>query len=355
MSTMLAALYYGAGDVRLEQLARPVPAAGEALVRVRYCGICGSDLRSYLKAPPPGKFPLPRVLGHEFSGTVAALGAEVSGFELGDRVAVGPATSCGGCFYCRKGAPTLCLNAQDYGTSQPGAFAEYVLVPARLVSQGGLVSIPDQLSDQQAALIEPLGTCFHGMVTRGHLQPGETVAVIGDGTIGLIQVMLAKHLGAGTVICAGHHDDRLEYARRFGAQITINTYREDLMEAVHGATEGMGADLVMISVPNPRAFAEAIPLARGDGRIVIFGGVPKGSTTELDSNTVHYSELTITGSFNCSVQEFRQATALASELPLAELVTHRVPLARIVDGFELMAAKSGLKVLVEMQNPQSSP
>jgi len=354
MSTMLAALYYGAGDLRLEQAPRPVPSSGEALVRVRFCGICGSDLRSYLKSSPPGKFPLPRILGHEFSGMVAELGAGVSGFHLGDRVAVGPATSCGQCFYCRKGAPTLCLNAQDFGTSQPGAFAEYVLVPARLVSQGGLVRIPDHLSDEQAALIEPLATCYHGVVTRGRLQAGEAVVVIGDGTIGLIQVMLAKHLGAGTVICAGHHDDRLEFARRFGAHIAINTHHEDLKGAVQGATEGMGADLVMISVPNPRAFAEAIPLARGDGRIVIFGGVPKGSSIELDPNVVHYSELTITGSFNCSVPEFREATALAGELPLAELVTHYVPLARIVDGFELMAAKRGLKVLVDMQHPQPS-
>ncbi len=354
MATMMAAMYYGAGDMRVEQVARPTPGPGEVLVRVHRCGICGSDLRTYRKAPPPGGFPVPRILGHEFAGTVAELGDGVTAVGQGDRVAAAPATSCGQCFYCRKGAPTLCLNAQDFGTSQAGAFAEYVLIPARLVSQGGLVAIPDHLSDDEAALIEPLGTCVHGMVTRGHLQPGETVVVIGDGTIGLIQVMLAKHLGAGTVICAGHHDDRLEHARRFGAQVAVNTHHDDLQPAVDDASGGMGADLVMISVPNPQAFQQALPLVRGDGRMVVFGGVPKGSTTQLDPNIVHYEEVTITGSFNCNVQEFREAATLASQLPLAELVTHRVALARILDGFELMAAKSCLKVLVDMEGPRPS-
>lgn len=354
MPTMMAAMYYGAGDIRVEQVPRPDPGEGEVLVRVHLCGICGSDLRTYRKAPPPGGFPVPRILGHEFSGTVAELGDGVAGFRRGARVAAAPATSCGECFYCRRGAPTLCPNAQDFGTSQPGAFAEHVLIPARLVSQGGLVKIPDHVSDEEAALIEPLGTCLHGMVTRGGLQSGESVVIVGDGTIGLIQVMLAKHLGASTVVCAGHHDDRLEWARHLGAQITVNTHHETLKEAVDGATGGMGADLVMVSVPNPQAFEQSISLVRGDGRIVLFGGVPQGSTAQVEPNSIHYRELTVTGSYNCNTEEFRKAAEMASHLPLAELVTDRVPLERIVEGFEVMAAKDCLKVLVETRGAEAS-
>jgi L-iditol 2-dehydrogenase len=174
------------------------------------------------------------------------------------------------------------------------------------------------------------------------------VVVIGDGAIGLIQVMLARHVGARTVICAGHHDDRLEYARRFGAQIVANTHHEDLETIVAEVTEGQGADLVMVSVPNPLAFREALPLVRGGGRIVLFGGVPKGSKTEVESNYIHYREVTITGSFNCCVEEFRLVAEMAADLPLEAVVSHKVPLARILQGFEIMAAKSGLRVLVDM-------
>ncbi len=154
MATMKAALYYGKGDIRLEEVPRPVPAPGEVLVRVRYCGICGSDLRSYLRGSPPGDLPVPRILGHEFAGQVAELGAGVKGLEVGDRVAAAPATVCEECFYCRRGVPTLCLNALDFGTTHNGAQAEYVLIPELLVAQGGLVKLPPEMSYEKAALLE---------------------------------------------------------------------------------------------------------------------------------------------------------------------------------------------------------
>jgi len=347
MATMWAAMYYGKGDIRLEKIPRPVPGPGEVLMHVHYCGICGSDARSYQKGPPPGNFPLPRIMGHEFSGQVAELGPGVQGFHVGERVAAAPATSCGYCFYCRRGALTLCLNAKDFGTSHNGAQAEYALVLARMVELGGQVALPDDLTDEKAALIEPVGTCYRGLVTRGRLAPGETVVVVGDGAIGLIQVMLARHLGAATVVCAGHHPDRLEMARRFGAQITVNTHQDDLKAVVQQATEGMGADLVMVSVPNVAAFQQALPTVRGDGRLVVFGGVPRGSTTEFDPNVVHYGELTVTGSFNCAVEEFRHVAEIAGSLPLDELISHRVRLGRIIEGYGALASKDGLKVLVD--------
>jgi L-iditol 2-dehydrogenase len=347
MAKMWAAMYYGKGDIRLEEVPRPVPGPGEVLMHVHYCGICGSDARSYQKGPPPGNFPMPRIMGHEFSGQVAELGAGVHGFRVGDRVAAAPATSCGQCFYCRKGALTLCLNAKDYGTSHNGAQAEYALVLARMVEQGGLVALPDELTDEKAALIEPAGTCYHGMVTRGRLAAGEAVVVVGDGAIGLIQVMLARHLGAGIIVCAGHHDARLAMARRFGAEITVNTHHDDLASIVRRATEGMGADLVMVSVPNVTAFEQALLAVRGDGRLVLFGGVPRGSTTDFDPNVVHYGELAVVGSFNCNVDEFRHVAQIARSLPLEELISHQVPLARIIEGYEALASKDALKVLVD--------
>ncbi|MGC8786890.1 MAG: alcohol dehydrogenase catalytic domain-containing protein, partial [Anaerolineae bacterium] len=286
MATMMAAMYYGKGDIRVEEVPRPVPAPGEVLVRVRYCGICGSDSRSYQRGSPPGNLPIPRVLGHEFAGQVAELGEGVQGFQIGERVAAAPATACGECFYCRRGSPTLCLNALDFGTTHNGAQAEYVLIPALLVAQGGLVKLPEEISYERAALLEPVGTCVRGLRTQGQLQKGETVVVIGDGALGLIQVALASHLGAGKVICAGHHEERLAQARRWGAQITVNTHQEALLPIVRDVTEGMGADLVMVSVPNAQALQEGLPLVRGGGRLVVFGGVPRGSTVPIEPNLI---------------------------------------------------------------------
>ena len=295
----------------------------------------------------PGNLPLPRILGHEFSGEVVEVGSGVTGLPPGARVTAAPASACGQCLYCQRGSPTLCLNALDFGTTQNGAHAEYVLIPAPLVAQGGLVPIPEEVSFEKAALMEPLGTCWRGLQVRGRLRHGESVVVVGDGTIGLIQVMLAHHLGAGKVLCAGHHDERLALARRWGADFTVNTSHRDLQQAVREATGGTGADLVVVSVPDAAAAQQALGLVRGGGRVVAFSGVPRGNHVLVDPNLVHYGELTVFGSFNCTVEEFRQAVEVAVNLPLEELVTHRVPLVQVLDGYQLMARKAGLKVLVE--------
>jgi L-iditol 2-dehydrogenase len=355
MATMTAAQFYGKGDIRVEQVQRPVPGSGDVLVQVRCSGICGSDLRAFLKGSSTGAFPIPRILGHEFSGQVAEVGPGVTGFRRGDRVAAAPANSCGQCFNCQRGSPTLCLNALDFGTTQPGAHAEYVLIPAPLVAQGGLVASPDDISYEKASMLEPLGTCLHGLRTRGRLQKGEVVVIIGDGPIGLIQVMLARALGASMVICAGHHADRLECARRWGAHLAIDSHHQDLKEAVQGVTGGMGADLVVVSVPAAQPSQEALCLVRGGGRVVIFGGVPRGSTVPLDPNVIHYQEICLIGALNCTVQEYRECLGLAGHLPLDEVITHRVPLTRILDGYELLANRVALKAVVEIPDGISLP
>jgi L-iditol 2-dehydrogenase len=264
------------------------------------------------------------------------------------RRSAAPATWCGHCFYCRHDAKALCLEPIDFGSTHPGALAEYVLIPALMVEQGGLVVVADDVSMEKASLLEPLGTCLRGLVTQGRLQPGQTVLVVGDGPIGLIQVMLAVHLGAGTVICAGHHSERLALALRFGARLVVNTLSKELRPIVLGETEGRGADLVLSAVPSHEALQECLDLVRGAGRLVIFGGVARGSTIQVDPNTVHYGETVITGSYNCTIEEFRQATELARHLPLQEIVDHRVPLLKIREGFDLMQERHSLKVLVTM-------
>ena len=346
MQRMKAARFYAQGDIRVEDIPVPEASPGEVLVRVRMCGICGSDLRTLQHGSSGGRYRTPRTLGHEFSGVVEAIGDGLAGFHPGDRVAAAPASACGACEPCRHGAPTLCANALDFGTTQDGAHAEYVIIPAALVTQGGLVRLPNDLSDEKASLLEPLGTCYRGLTTRGRMRPGETIVILGDGPIGLIQVMLAKALGAGAVVCVGHHSDRLALARELGAS-AVEAGTRDVSMALRSAIGVAGADLVVVSAPSPEAVEQSTSLVRGGGRVVVFGGVPRGSTVEIDPNRVHYGELEIIGSLNCTTEEFRAGVEYARRLPLDRLITHRVPLDRILEGYQKLADRVALKVVVE--------
>ena len=346
---MLSARYYGKEDIRVEKINMPLPQTGEVLVKVAVCGICGSDLRTFSRGSSLSDLPVPRTLGHEFAGTVAALGESVTGFSIGDRVSATPASSCGECYYCRKEMPTLCLDTLDFGTTQAGAFAEYVIIPAPIIQQDGLVKISDEISIEKASMLEPLGTCVRGLITQADLQPGESVVIIGDGPIGGIQVMLSKYLGSKKIICAGHHDDRLSYAKKWGADITINSGKENMVEVILNETDGMGADLVVVSVPSAKIIEDACTLVRGGGRLVIFGGVPIGNTVTLDPNIIHYKEVKLMGTYNCTPQEFKNAVKIANHIPLEELISTTVTLENIREGFSTLAKRQAMKVLVTMQ------
>ena len=351
MATMTAAQFYGKGDIRLGQIPRPEPGAGDVLVKVFGCGICGSDLRLFERGPVSDTmagWPLPRTLGHEFSGEVVQLGEGVQGFRLGDRVSAAPATWCGECFYCRRGAKTLCMNPIDFGSTHMGAFAEYVIIPSLMVEQGGLVLLPDNVSFERGSLLEPLGTCVRGLLTKGELKSDQRVVIVGDGPIGLIQVMLAKHIGAGWILCVGHHDDRLARALQLGADQVLNSKVANAQRAVYDLTEGMGADLIIVSVPSVEANQEFLKLVRGGGRFVIFGGVPRENVLSVDPNFIHYSEIVLTGSYNCTVEEFRRARDLSRDLALEETISHKITLDQIHEGFEIINRREGLKVFISM-------
>ena len=352
MARMRAARFHGREDVRVEQVERPSPEPGEALVRVWGCGICGSDVRLFRQGPVASmmdRWPVPRILGHEFSGVVEELGSGTSGLRAGDRVAAAPATWCGQCFYCRKGARTLCLEPIDFGSTHPGGLAEYVCIPAELIRQGGLVVVPDSIGLDRAAMLEPLGTCIRGLCTQGALSEGNSVLIIGDGPIGLIQVQLARLLGAGPILLAGHHEARLQQGQLLGADETFDSRSPDFLDRVRELTEGRGVDLVVSSVPSQTALEHAAVLVRGGGRIVLFAGVGRGSAWGVSPNRIHYEEITIVGSYNCTIEEFRQGAELATALNLEAVIDQRLPLADCVEGFNLMADRRALKVLVEMR------
>src|SRR5580658_2861999 len=244
-ATMQAAVYRGVSDVRLETVAVPKIGPKEILLKVHTCGVCGTDLKKIAT----GSHSAPRIFGHETSGMVAAVGADVTRFQPGDRVVVFHHIPCGECFYCQHKTFAQCSTYKKVGCTagfEPsgGGFAEYVRVMDWIVEKG-TVRIADGISYEQACFVEPVNTCMKGIEAL-RLHPGESVLVIGQGPIGLILATLAKRAGA-RVITSDLHPARLTIANSFGLNLTIDASKTDAGQAVRGMTEGRGADAVILA------------------------------------------------------------------------------------------------------------
>jgi L-iditol 2-dehydrogenase len=345
--TMLAAVFHGPRDLRLEALPRPVAGPGEVVLRVHSCGVCGSDLRTYLRGPSH-RYQVPGVLGHEFIGTVVELGRGVEAVPLGSRATAARAIPCGACMACRRGDENLCSELLDFGTNIAGAFAQYVRIPARSLAAGALVIVDDALPDAAAVLGEPIGCCLRGL-RRGRVGPGSTVVVIGDGPIGLTHVVLAHDLGAARVICLGQNPSRLDAIARAGAETIAVDGGPDPVQLVRAALGGGLADTVVAATPDSRAVETAVELVRDGGTVVAFGGLAGDPSVTIDANRLHYGEWTLVGSFNCTTAEFREAIELAGRLDTSLFEASHYPLDEIVEAFEAAATRRTLKAVISME------
>jgi len=327
-------------DAGLIELPKPVPAPGELLIRVKACGVCGTDLHIY-----EGEFPvpLPRVPGHEFSGEVVEVGEGVKDFSEGDRVAVDPNIHCDSCYYCRRGRFNYCVNWQGIGLNRHGAYAEYVTVPVKNVYR-----VPDGLSYEAAAFMEPLACCIHG-VDRVRAAPGENVAIFGLGPIGLLHVQLARLSGASKIIGIDLVDERLSMAEKLGADLTVNAAKEDPVKAIKQATRGHGVDVVVEASGSLKAFSQAIKVLDNTGRMLVFGVAPEGAKVEVEPFEIYRREISIVGSFTNPLTNERALKLLASgAVKVSPLITHKVGLKDVLTVFQAMKArdKKLLKALV---------
>lgn len=339
MSTMRVPVFKGQGRLVYED--RPVPhieQPTDVLVRVEACGICGTDL-NILAVPAAHKATPNIIIGHEGVGVVEQIGPGVTGLRPGDRVVVAPRLTCGECAYCRRGLDNQCTNYQTIGTTVDGAFAPWLRAPAR-----ALFKISAAVPRDDAALFEPL-SCVVGAVQRTPVQPGDSVAVIGAGPMGLLFAQMYRLLGAGQVIVADIAPFRLEFAREMGVDIALNPAEVDLPAAVKEHT-GLGADVVVDAVGNQ--MAAAIQLARRGGHVLLFGLRPHDNPP-VNQYTITRHDLTLHGAF-VGLKPFEQTVKLleSRRLQPSALVTHRLPLAELERGVELMRAGQGMKVLVEM-------
>ncbi|PYV72115.1 MAG: Zn-dependent alcohol dehydrogenase [Acidobacteria bacterium] len=347
-STMLAAVYRGVNDVRLETVAVPEIAPGEILVKVHTCGICGTDLKKIAT----GSHSAPRIFGHETSGTVVAVGPEVTRFVTGDRVMVFHHIPCGRCYYCRHKTFAQCETYKKVGCTagfEPsgGGFAEYVRVMDWIVEKG-TVPIPEGTSFEQACFVEPVNTCMKG-IERMALESGETVLVIGQGPIGIILSVLAKRAGA-TVITSDLYEPRLTMGKDFGLDNAINASRADVVAEVRSRTEGRGADASILAVGSNGLIRTAMEVVRPGGRVLLFAQT-QHSETVFDPAVVCVDEKTLIGSYSASVDLQQQSVDLVMgrEMVLERLISHHFPLTRAVEALQLAAnpQPDSMKIVIQ--------
>lgn len=345
---MKVARFYAPGDIRLEDAEEPRPGPDEVKIRVRQCSTCGTDVKIFNH----GHHHLvpPRVIGHEIAGEVVEVGADVGGWAPGDRVQVIAAVPCGVCPDCTRGRLTICPNQTSMGYHYDGGFAEYLVVPRAVLAVDGLNRIPDGVDFAAASVAEPLACVLNGQELAG-VGPGDDVVVVGAGPIGCLHVRLARARGARRVYLVELNRARLDMsANAVDPDAAVCGSEVDAVDEVRKLTDGRGVDVVITAAASGAAQEDALQMAARSGRLSFFGGLPKDKPTiTLDSNLVHYRELTIVGANGSSPAHNKQALELIASggVPVSDLITHRLRLAELHDALELVASGQAIKVTIE--------
>ena len=349
---MRAAVYRGVNDVRVETVPVPAIGAGELLIRVATCGICGTDLKKI----HTGSHAAPRIFGHETAGTVAAVGAGAGNFRVGERVMVFHHIPCRACFYCRKRTFAQCATYKRVGVTagfEPagGGFAEYVRVMDWIVRDGGVVRVPDGVPLEQAAFVEPVNTCLKGVKMLG-LEADDTVLVIGQGPIGILLATLAARTGA-TVLTSDLYAERHRIAAGFGLRHPMDAGKEDVATRARAATEGRGADAVMVAVGGNGLIGTAMDAVRPGGKVMLFAQTQHGEAS-FDPGAVCMDEKSLIGSYSAAVDIQDEGARLvldgyANGFDLTRLISHRFPLEQAVEAIQVAShpTAQSMKIMIE--------
>ena len=338
---MRVAVYYNNRDVRLEQMAVPIIGPGELLVRVRASGICGSDLMEWYRIK---KAPL--VLGHEMAGEIMEIGEEIDNFHIGDRVFVSHHVPCGKCRYCLAGHQSVCdvLRTSHF---DPGGFAEYIRVP-KINVQLGTFRLPEEITFDEGSFIEPLA-CVVRAQRFARLSPGQTVIVIGSGISGLLHIQLARARGAGRIIATDISDFRVKAASRFGADATIRG-SEEVANKVRELNDGRLADLVIVCTGAMPAIQQAVKSIDRGGTLLFFAPTAAGVDVPIPLFDFWRDEISVVTSYAGSGQDLVESIELirTREVRVADMITHRLPLADTARGFLLAAnGQESIKVIID--------
>jgi L-iditol 2-dehydrogenase len=340
---MRAMVFHGPGDLRAEELPVPVPGPGEVVVKIEAALTCGTDVKTLRRGHPVMIPRVPTVFGHEFAGTIVAVGAGVPRLRAGDRVAAANSAPCGACRFCLLGRPNLCEDLLFVN----GAYGEYIALPPRLVARN-VVRLGHGCTAARAAFAEPLACALLG-VERARVESGQSVVVFGHGPLGCLLAMVAAERKA-RVIVVGKAGWRLERVRALGVGECLDaTGRADVVGDVRAATGGHGADVTFDATGRPEVWEQAMRAVGRGGSVVFFGGCAPGTTVQLDTRRAHYEELTLLGAFHHTPDAIRRAVELLESgavVPDA-LITARMGLDGVERALELMSRGEALKVLIE--------
>ncbi|HTS75325.1 MAG TPA: alcohol dehydrogenase catalytic domain-containing protein [Bryobacteraceae bacterium] len=335
---MTAAVLYGKEQLQIERVDVPRIGPGDVLVRVRAALTCGTDVKVFQRGYHARMIQPPALFGHELAGDVVAMGKNVRGFRVGQRVVAANSAPCGECYFCRHDQENLC----DDLLFNNGAYAEYIRIPERIVKKN-LYEVPAHVTYQDAALIEPLACVLRGLEESG-LRPGDTIAIIGLGPIGMMFVKLAKAVYHSRVIAIGRRQTQLDRARSLGAdEVVENRDGSDVLGPVRAMTGGHGADVVIEAVGLPEVWQLAISLLRRGGVVNFFGGCPSGTEIKLDTNLLHYSELTCKASFHHTPDLVRKALDVVSRgyITAKDMVNRVEPLANLLEVMQHLMSHNG--------------
>ncbi|MEM2983642.1 MAG: zinc-binding dehydrogenase [Candidatus Jordarchaeaceae archaeon] len=345
-ATMRAARFYKAGEpLTIEELPIPKIGAGEVLIKVKACGICGTDVHIARDGTiPPAKTPI--TLGHEIAGEIAEIGEGVEGWKIGDKVLVISSITCGACYACRSGREALCVNAQILGLHVDGGLADYLKIPKNC-----LTKIPEGVPFEQAAIIDDaVATPYHAIITRGNLRLGETVAIFGCGGLGSHAIQIAKLAGASKIIAIDVSDEILERSKMLGADFTINSAKEKTGKRISEITEGKGVDLALEFVGMATTIDRAVKSIRKGGRAVIVGIGPE--KIELVSPYIFvYCEDQVLGSFGSNKEEIDRILELIKmkKLDLSRSISQMLKLEQVNEGLERLEKKVGNPIRIVIQ------
>jgi L-iditol 2-dehydrogenase len=345
---MKAVVYGGVGQFHIQDVPEPELEAGGLIGRVECCGICGTDYKLYHVFNP--RFPVGSILGHEFVAEVIEVSDEAEGFSIGDRVTMATTVPCGECWLCGRGLGNMCPEAKCVGAAYQGAFAEYIPLAAHAVRLGNVLKVPDGLSSKAAALTEPL-SCVINAQAEADVGEGMSVVVVGAGPLGCMHIEVARARGASQLIVVQRSRPRCELVRAFGVDAVICSLDHDPVARVRELTDGHGADRVIVCAPDRGAQEQSIQLACKGGVVSLFASLPRGaSDITFDSRVIHYGQIAVVGCSDSRPEHALEALRLleSGAVDADKIITHDIPLDRILDGIGIMKQKVGLKVLVRV-------
>jgi L-iditol 2-dehydrogenase len=344
---MKAIVYHSAGDLRFEILPKPHNNPQELLVKIDACAVCGTDLKSYRHGNP--RIKPPSVIGHEFTGLIESVGTNVQGFDVGDRIVMATSVSCGNCYYCQQGWNNLCLNIAPMGFHYPGGMAEYTIIPELAIKNGHVIKVPASVEANHASLAEPL-SCAINAAENCELRKGDVVVVLGAGPMGLMNVCVARNLGASKIILSEISDQRLQQAGNFDIDILVNPQKDDLEQIVKTQTNNLGADIVIVTAPAIPPQEMAVNLVRKRGTVCLFSSLPVGNEKiSLNSRIVHYGELRLVGTSDSAPKHVQKAVDLIynGEVPAHKLISHILKLDEFKKAFGFMESGEALRVVLK--------